>query len=311
MSSFRRFSFYSLFTLLGWSGVSLQAQATKSATAEAKVGSLWKITDADNTVYLAGSVHALRAEDMPISPAYDQVYQDSEEVIFELEMGLMSDPATLMKIRQKGMLPPGETLGDHFSADTVKRIQQYAFPFGLPPADLSQMKPGMVFITISMLEAVRVGAKPELGLETTFYEKVMADGKPTRGLETAEYQISRFDDIATEELEKLINVSLDEAENKTSDLGELIAAWNAGDAEELDNLISRHMKDNSDVRRLLLSERNENWIPEVEKAIAGKTNTMFLVGAAHLVGNDSVVKLLQDKGHTVTQVGVKAAAAGE
>ena len=53
---------------------------------------------------------------------------------------------------------------------------------------------------------------------------------------------------------------------------------------------------------MLLIERNRNWIPEIEKALATERDVMFLVGAAHLVGEESVVALLRRKGLEVTQL---------
>jgi len=53
---------------------------------------------------------------------------------------------------------------------------------------------------------------------------------------------------------------------------------------------------------VLLIERNRNWIPEIEKALAKEHDVMFLVGAAHLVGKESVVDLLRRKGLEVTQL---------
>ncbi len=305
--------FAAAFLLLLLTAPAIYAQAPAPTGGGNGKVSIWKITDLDNTVYLAGSVHLLRAEDLPLPASYYKVYNDSAEIVFEVDMALMKDPAVLQGIRSKGMLPRGKSLRDHFSENTVRRIQQYASPFGLQPAIINQMKPSMVFITVSTLEAVRLGAKPQLGLEFTFHDKTVKDGKPSRGLETAEFQLSRFDSIEDKELENLLNASLDEADKRNNELGPLIAAWKVGDGAQLDKLISKHMEEGSNIRRLLLAERNQNWIPEIEKAVAGSTNIMFLVGAAHLVGNDSVVQLLRTKGHTVTQMDsiVKKSAAGQ
>jgi uncharacterized protein YbaP (TraB family) len=56
---------------------------------------------------------------------------------------------------------------------------------------------------------------------------------------------------------------------------------------------------------VLLTQRNKNWIPEIEKALAGDKTVLFLVGAAHLVGTDSVIDLLEKKGHKPEQIGAK------
>ena len=57
------------------------------------------------------------------------------------------------------------------------------------------------------------------------------------------------------------------------------------------------------VLEILLVDRNQNWIPVIEEKLAGDKNVMFIVGAAHLVGEGSVVQLLEDKGHKLVQLG--------
>jgi uncharacterized protein YbaP (TraB family) len=53
------------------------------------------------------------------------------------------------------------------------------------------------------------------------------------------------------------------------------------------------------LHEVLLVERNRNGIPEIEKFLATDRDVMFLVGAGHLVGEDSVVDLLREKGYEV------------
>ena len=51
----------------------------------------------------------------------------------------------------------------------------------------------------------------------------------------------------------------------------------------------------------MLVDRNERWIPKIEELMAGDQPAMVIVGTGHLVGTDSVVAMLQAKGHVVTQ----------
>jgi uncharacterized protein YbaP (TraB family) len=51
----------------------------------------------------------------------------------------------------------------------------------------------------------------------------------------------------------------------------------------------------------MLVERNTTWVASVESCITQKTSCFVVVGAAHLVGPDSLVALLQKKGYTVEQ----------
>jgi len=53
--------------------------------------------------------------------------------------------------------------------------------------------------------------------------------------------------------------------------------------------------------RLLLSARNERWIPFLEQ-LAHEGGAFVAVGAAHLVGKDGVVALLRAHGYRVARV---------
>jgi uncharacterized protein YbaP (TraB family) len=166
--------------------------------------------------------------------------------------------------------------------------------------------PGMVYLLLSSLEAAHHGAKPELGLESTYYARCVTDGKPSRGLETVAYQISRLNGLEKEMVETIINEALDEVADSGATLDSITAAWKSGDAGKLAGVIVDQSGFTPELREVLLTERNRNWIPEIEKALTTDRDVMFLVGAAHLVGEDGVVDLLRDQGLTVTQVSNRA-----
>jgi uncharacterized protein YbaP (TraB family) len=52
----------------------------------------------------------------------------------------------------------------------------------------------------------------------------------------------------------------------------------------------------------LIVERNNNWIPQLEQCLTRTTPCMVVVGAAHLVGPDGLLALLQRKGYRVEQL---------
>jgi len=120
-----------------------------------------------------------------------------------------------------------------------------------------------------------------------------------------EYQISRFNEIEKDRLGELISHSIDNAEETPKILDKIINSWKAGNAEQLEAVIVKEMEEQPDVKEVLLTQRNKNWIPEIEKALAGDKTVLFLVGAAHLVGTDSVIDLLEKKGHKPEQIGAK------
>ncbi len=263
---------------------------------------IWEISDDDSSVFVAGSVHLLREKDMPIPPVFDKVYAASDEIVFEIDMAAMTDPSIAMKMLALGALPVGESLSDHFSEETMGKLRDYLSERNLPTGMFDRLSPGMVYLTLSSLEATRNGARPDLGLETQFFKKSREDEKPSRGLETPEYQMSRFNELEVAELENLISESLDDLDQAAEQLDKIITAWKTGDSALITELLLEQMEVGSAVREVLLTQRNKNWVPSIEESLAGEGTVLFLVGAAHLVGDDSVIDLLKEKGHAVTQL---------
>ncbi len=48
-------------------------------------------------------------------------------------------------------------------------------------------------------------------------------------------------------------------------------------------------------------ERNQAWLPQIEALFARRTSSMVVVGAAHLVGPDGLLKALASKGYRLQQ----------
>jgi len=270
--------------------------------AKAEQSAVWSISDDDSTVYLAGSIHILRETDLPVPRIFKQVYDKSEEVIFEIDMAKMNDPAMAMKISEIGTLPNGETLSDKLKPETVRKFKAYLEERGIPYALFKKFTPGMAYLSMASLEALRIGARPDLGMESQYFDFASQDNKPSRGLETVEYQMSRFNEFTDEEMDDALSKTLDEVDEMADALNELIETWKSGNMAELEALIVEQMAPTPRIKEILLDERNENWIPEIEKSLAEKHNVMFLVGAAHLVGEGSVIDLLEKKGLTVTHL---------
>jgi len=263
---------------------------------------IWKVSDADSTVYLAGSVHLLRTQDYPIPPAYQAAYDDSARVVFEIDMNKMEDPELAGKIRKMGMFEAEDSLDNHLTKKTWRLLQRYIASRRIQALKIETMNPGFAFLTISSVESMRLGAKAELGLEKTFFDLSKKDVKLSSGLETMEFQLTLFDKLTAEEKDSLIRDTLQSVSKMGDSIDKMIGAWKVGDGKLLNELMSEEMKEGEKVRELMLTNRNKNWIPEIEKALEGPRNIFFLVGAGHLVGKDSVVELLRKRGHTLEQL---------
>ena len=52
----------------------------------------------------------------------------------------------------------------------------------------------------------------------------------------------------------------------------------------------------------LIVDRNNKWMRNIEGYLNGSGNTMVVVGAAHLVGQDGLINLLRKRGYKVVKL---------
>jgi len=57
-----------------------------------------------------------------------------------------------------------------------------------------------------------------------------------------------------------------------------------------------------EIAAILLTRRNKNWLPKIERLIKENENTMIIVGAAHFVGKGGIIAARRAKGFTVEQL---------
>jgi uncharacterized protein YbaP (TraB family) len=172
---------------------------------------------------------------------------------------------------------------------------------GLAVEFFQAMKPWMVMLTIAALDAQKAGLDPSLGLDKHFYDRAKTAGKAIVGLETAESQIDRLDAMSNDLQEQLLRSSLSEAETTRNSLKSIVSAWRRGDGASLEKTLLSDFTQYPAAYRSLIVERNQNWIPQIDACLARPQPCLVVVGAAHLVGPDGLLTLLQRKGYKIEQ----------
>ncbi len=263
---------------------------------------VWKIQGSSNTVYIAGSVHLLRQEDYPLPSAYDIAYQDSARLYFEIDMAEMNDPKTIKRMQKLGSYSARDSLRRHVSPGTFRLLAAHLTSRGLPTLLFEQMKPGLLAINLSSMEAMRMGARADLGLEVKYHQLAIKDGKPSSGLETVEFQVTLFDKLNDREQDRMLRATLEKIDDMQKILAGLIDAWKVGDIQKMDTLLNEEFKEDPKLKSLLIDKRNQSWVPKIEEAFLGSENVLFIVGTGHLVGKGSVIDLLQKRGYFPQQM---------
>jgi len=262
---------------------------------------LWKVQSGSGVLYLAGSVHALSADVYPLNAAYQRAFDASDTLVEEIDLnqaGLVTAAPALM---MKGLYLDGRTFDKAVSKETLALVNARLKDTLLPAEMIQSMKPWMVMLMLGAMEVQQAGLDANLGLDKHFYDKAVAAGKTVIGLETAESQIDRFDSMPESLQEQLLRSTLGELDTAQKELGIIVGAWRRGDASVLERtLLSGFLKYPAAYHSLIV-ERNRNWIPQLDKCLARTTPCFVVVGAAHLVGPDGLLRLLQQKGYRLEQ----------
>jgi uncharacterized protein YbaP (TraB family) len=281
------------------------ATADTAKPAELPVPLLWKVSDADNAVYLLGSFHLLRPTDYPLSKDVDAAFADAERVMFEVSPEEMQSPAMPQLMMQAALRTDGKTLQQDLDAATWTRLQAWADKNGLPLANFAVFEPWFMGMTISILEMTKQGLDPKLGLDNHFMEKARAAGKPTAGLERAQDQIGVLDGMDAVEQRQLVAESLEQAEKGSLETERLHQSWRRGDAEGLWNGMAADMKrEYPRLYQRINVDRNDAWVPKIRERLtqSSSDDTLVVVGALHLLGEDGVVEKLRAQGFKVERV---------
>lgn len=254
------------------------ALGSSAVSAEAPKPLLWKVSDANNSLYLLGSFHMLKDTDYPLAKSTDIAFDDAEQLYFELAPEEMNNPALGQKMAQAAMRTDGKTLQQSISQDTWKKFEAYATERKLPAANFQAFEPWFVTLILSVTEMQKMGLNPALGLDKHFMDRAAKAGKPAKGLETGDSQIAIFDSMSAKQQEQSLLDILDESANMKSDIEELHATWRKGDDKTLFNKMAKEMSDKyPELYQNMNPQRNKAWLPKLEALL--KDNE---IGRAHV-----------------------------
>jgi len=274
------------------------------ATAGAAEGSVvWSVQGARNTVYLFGSIHVLRAGDVGLPPAAEAAYDDAEQLVMEIDMDdpAVADPTAMAaQMQHFAQLPAGQSLrsvlGDDYAAVATSVREA-----GLDLALLDGYAPWFVGMVVLQLEVARRGFDPAHGIEQQVTDRAVADRKPILGLETPADQFALLAGLSLPEQKRFLLMTLEETDQTDARLDELLNAWRTGDTATLARALSEEFEAFPELYRPLTEDRNRAWVEQLAGLLDDRDDYLVVVGALHLVGRNSVVDLLRQRGYRVTR----------
>ena len=247
---------------------------------------LWVVKDKDTTIYLFGTVHALKPHLGWFDSAVRKAFDASGQLMLEIPL---PDPATARSV----MLPlatdtTGVPLTQKLPVADRAAYAAAMTKLGIPPAALEKFEPWFVAVTLSQLALQKAGFSATDGAEAELTAAATAAGKPITGLETLQQQLGYFHDLPQADQVAFLVSSVKDIDKFDGMINAMLDRWKAGDAEGLSALMNEDLTSQPHLYQVLLVERNKRWADWIDQRMKQPGTVFIAVGAGHLAGKDSV-----------------------
>jgi len=266
---------------------------------------LWELEAGNNRVLLMGSVHFLRPTDYPLREGLQQAFELADTVVMEINMSTIDQAAMQSALTRMTLDPEGRDLRQLMGEQDFREASRLAEDLGIPLAMFEQFEPWFAALSITQLRMVQLGFDPSWGVEARLTRRALSENKTLDGLETTEEQLGFMDRLDNDTQRQFLLQSLQDAVTVQNEVETLVNAWARGDTDTLRDSLLQGLEDVPALYDAILVQRNRNWATTVAGLLDRTENYLVVVGAMHLVGDDSLLAMLEAKGIRARQLSDK------
>lgn len=263
---------------------------------------LWKIETTISTVYFLGTIHMLPETVNWVTPAITDAFAKAETLILETDPNVDDSLSVPYFIQHNGMYTSKtklkNVLGEELYADYAARWTES----GLPTELRDMLRPwyGSIMLSVQYLQQLEL--KPEHGVEAILKNQAKLNGIPMRGLETTFDQLNALAGLPKKVQVQLMKNTLDQLDETGKVWDEIIEAWGSGSEAKMKVSLLDNMRKLPELFQALIIKRNRSWVASLETVIKQKGTHFVAVGAAHMIGEFSILQMLKMKGYRAVRV---------
>ncbi|WP_353892510.1 TraB/GumN family protein [Proteinivorax hydrogeniformans] len=271
---------------------------------EESKGIFYEVQTGNTSMYLLGSVHVGKEDMYPLDEEVEKAFKQSQVLGLELDTKNIDEMEIAGQVLHFAKYHDGSLATDLLPEE---EFQNAADIIGVQPQMLNQFKPWYITMTLSNIAAEEAGYSSKYGVEEYFIQQ--AEDKEIIGLETVVDQIATFELLSNESQELYFEETLNNIEGTKDQMDELITLWRQGDSAAFAQMRKETLEQAPTPslelhQRALLDERDKKMaetLHHILKEDSGRTY-FVVVGAMHLVGENSIVDHLNQKGYEVNSV---------
>jgi len=285
--------------LLRYLFVALLAGLSAASRADAAHACVWKVSaPKGGTLYLGGSIHALRSTDYPLPGAYNRAFDASERLVLEDDPNVSS--GRLRRFGKTAEFPKNDSLKAHLDPRTYDYLKRVFARAGAKEEDFSRLRPWALIM--ALWSPAASGLSAELGIEGYLERRARANAKPVTGLESFDEHVQILSGLTDRQAEAVILLTFIPQTGTENSTDRSLDAWRRGDADTLERKEHDAFADFPAFRERIIDARNRNWIPKIERYLRSGHTYFVIAGAAHMGGPNGVVALLRARGYQVEQL---------
>lgn len=259
-------------------------------------GLLWKIERPGTAPsYLFGTIHLDDPRVVQLPAPVEQAFAAAQHMLLELEM----TPELALVAAQKMMLPPDTSLAQRLDPPLYRRTLEVLTARGVPEVAAMRMKPWAIAVALS------TPAQNDVPLDLRLHQKAVEAGKRISGLESVDEQLGVFDALTPEEEAHFLTDTLQNLDQVAHYTEALLQAYLQRDLAALQRLSREFMSDDSAYAERLMTrlvdERNRRMAERMQFHLQ-QGQAFIGVGALHLPGEQGLIRLLRQRGWTVSAV---------
>ena len=264
--------------------------------------------------YIVGTYHLAPSSFADSIPGMKTAIEETQQVCGELDMMDAFKPENAARLMKAQMLPEGVTLSSLFTAEQLERLnalllevmgsnlKDEAFA-----AQMEKMTPVALSTTLTLTAYMKEtpSFNPMELIDNYFQTLAMQNGKAIKGFETVDFQMGILFDAPLEKQANDLMCTVDNFEEAQRIAKLITTAYFTQNLQQIEEVLEEESEMNcgtsEEDEEKLIYHRNRNWV-ELMPAMMTEQPTLFVVGAAHLCGDQGVLKLLEKAGYTVEGV---------
>ena len=265
---------------------------------------VWRISSVYGSAFLMGSVHLGIDAIYPLDSSIEEAYEIADNLVVEVDISNVDPITTTQLLMEYGTYPEGESLKGNLSEDLYNRLSGLFGDSGISILMMDGFRPWVISTLIEEMQLEEMGYSAEYGIDVYFIKKAKEDAKNIIELETAEYQLELLSSLSDELMIAVIEDILDNPPTQ-EDMDRLFNAWESGDTKLLESVVFDDIAETPMFEPYydrIYTERNYQMAEKIEEFMADDLVYFIVAGAAHLVGEDGLLSILEDRGYEVTQL---------